>query len=51
MRFLSNFGCKMILICSVDLLHRRKHWSGDLLVQVAYTLMSSLLSLRQEKHS
>ena len=44
MRFLSNFGCKIIFMRSVNFcyqqdsnsLFKRKHWSRDLLVQVAY---------------
>ena len=35
MRFLSNFGCKTILGFQLIV---RKHWSRDLLVQVAICL-------------
>ena len=45
MRFLSNFGCKIIFVCSNDFWHQQDsnslfkgHWSRDLLVQVAYWL-------------
>ena len=45
MRFLSNFECKIIFMCSVTFWHQRDsnsfkgsigQWSRDLLVQVAY---------------
>ena len=45
MRFLSNFGCKMIFFYALrqflasarfQLIVLRKHWSRDLYVQVAY---------------
>ena len=43
MRFLSNAGCKIIFMCSVNFWHQQdynstqgKHWSHDLLVQEAY---------------
>ena len=60
MRFLSNFGCKIIFTCSVSFWHQhdfnslyRKHWSRDQLVQVAVlvchfiTLKMNALSLKQ----
>ena len=59
MRFLSNFGCKIIFMPSVNfwhqqdsnLLFKRKHWSRDLLVQVAYySLCSVAVDLNQSRH-
>ena len=40
MRFLSNFGCKIIFMCYINFWHQQVynslHWSHDLLVQEAY---------------
>ena len=47
MRFLSNFGCKIIFMCSVYFwiqLIVRKHWSRDLFMQVAICLVNYLKS-------
>ena len=44
MRFLSNFGCKIIFVRFVIFGHQQdsnwKHWSRDLSVQVAYKLIN-----------
>ena len=43
MCFLSNLGCKIIFLCSVNFWHQqdsnsllKEHWSRDFLVQIAY---------------
>ena len=48
MRFLSNFGCKIIFMCSVNFCHQQDsnssfkgHWSRNLLVQLAYSTTST----------
>ena len=55
MRFLSNFGCKIIFMCSINFWHQKIptlclkvafSWSCDLLVQVAYYYFSITYVLR-----